>query len=77
VRQILNLLQPSTSAYNIGVAEPTTQESLALSFLNLSNAFEAIEPEIIRFPALDSGDLRRKIASLVEQLQQETEDGQL
>ena len=46
------------------------------SLEELGTAFEAIEPELIRFPALDSDDLRRKIRSLVEQLEPKTEGEQ-
>ncbi len=40
------------------------------SLENLSNSFEAIEPELIRFPSLDSDDLRRKVESFIEQFEQ-------
>lgn len=37
---------------------------------NLSDSFEAIEPELIRFPSLDPDDLRRKVESFIEQFEQ-------
>ena len=46
------------------------------SLKDLCDCFEAIEPELIRFPALSSESLRRKIEDFVEQLEKKSEDRQ-
>lgn len=50
-------------------------EQNLFSVEELKTAFEAIEPELIRFPALDSNELRSKLTSFIERIQQKLEDG--
>lgn len=45
------------------------------SLQKLRESFEAIEPELIRFPSLDPDDIRRKIEDFIQKVEQE--DGSL
>ena len=49
-------------------------EQNLFSLNNLSDSFEAIEPELIRFPSLNPNALRRKVESFIERLEQKLED---
>lgn len=49
-------------------------EQRLFSLTDLRNCFEAIKPELIRFPSLSSDNLRQKIEGFIEKHKQDAED---
>lgn len=50
-------------------------EQKLLSLKGLRDAFEVIEPDLIRFPSLDPDALKNRLENFIERIEYESEDG--